>query len=122
MDTMDPRERERDERLTRMLRAAGAEADPALWTRARARIEALERTPGPLAWLMRPVGLAGSLALFVAAAGMSSALLRALPWQQPYEVVTLTDQLLSEGSYADAEPPAANGAAPGAARDSGGMP
>ena len=99
---MDPKDDIRDQRLSRLLRMAQAETDPRLWTRARARIEALERTPRPLAWLVRPAGLAAAFALLVAAVGTSTALLRALPWQQPFEVVTLTDQLIGERSAANA--------------------
>lgn len=60
-----------DERLTELLRAARAEADPVLWTRARARIEARPAS-GLLAWLMRPAALAASMAALVLSVGVSA--------------------------------------------------
>jgi hypothetical protein len=63
-----------DERLTRLLRAARAEADPVLWTRARARIGARQES-GLIAWLMRPAALAASMAALVLSVGVSAFLL-----------------------------------------------
>ena len=44
--------------LTRLLQAVRADADPALWTRVRARIEARRRLPALLALAMRPAASA----------------------------------------------------------------
>ncbi|HKA24553.1 MAG TPA: hypothetical protein VKF80_06210 [Candidatus Eisenbacteria bacterium] len=63
-----------DERLDQLLRAVRAEANPVLWTRARARIEAGEPS-GLIAWLMRPAALAASLATLVLSVGLSALLL-----------------------------------------------
>jgi len=54
-----------EERLTRLLGASRAKADPAVLARALARLEAGERTPAFARWAGRPVVLAGSCALFV---------------------------------------------------------
>src|SRR5258705_11374833 len=60
-----------DVRLTRLLGAVRADADPALWTRVRARALAGPRVPGMLAWAMRPAALAASLGLFLASAALA---------------------------------------------------
>ena len=60
-----------DLRLTRLLRAVRADADPTLWTRVRARIESRPPVPVLLAWAMRPAALATSLALLLAASGLA---------------------------------------------------
>ena len=54
-----------------LLRAVRAEADPVLWTRARARIEQ-QRPSGFIAWLMRPAALAASMATLVLSVGLSA--------------------------------------------------
>jgi hypothetical protein len=54
-----------------LLRAVRAEADPVLWTRARARIEQ-HRPAGFIAWLMRPAALAASMAALVLSVGVSA--------------------------------------------------
>jgi hypothetical protein len=54
-----------------LLRAVRAEADPVLWTRARARIEQ-HRPSGVLGWLMRPAALAASMAALVLSVGLSA--------------------------------------------------
>ena len=64
-----------EERLLRVLGAIRAEAEPALWTRARARIESRRRVPAPLAWAMRPAALAVSAVLLVLATGATWTLL-----------------------------------------------
>lgn len=63
-----------DEKLAQLLRAVRAETDPALWTRARARIESRQAS-GLLAWLMRPAALAASMAVLVLSVGASAFLL-----------------------------------------------
>ena len=63
-----------DERPIELLRAARAEADPVLWTRARARIVARQES-GLIAWLMRPAALAASMAALVLSVGVSAFLL-----------------------------------------------
>ena len=63
-----------DLKLSQMLAAVGADAEPALLTRARARIEARVGQPFLVRWVMRPEALAASVALFVVSAGLSFAL------------------------------------------------
>lgn len=60
-----------DPELSRLLRSVRADADPVLWTRVRARIEARQHVPALVRWAMRPAALAASLALFVGAAGLA---------------------------------------------------
>ena len=69
---------DRDQRIAKLLRAVHAEAEPALWTRVRARIEARERT-GWIGWLMRPAALRSSLALLAAVVVASAVLLITAP-------------------------------------------
>src|SRR5262245_15041881 len=68
-----------DERLSRLMRAVRADADPALWTRVRARLEAGERDavarPQWLQWLARPAALATASLLLVITAGIGFATL-----------------------------------------------
>jgi hypothetical protein len=69
------RDRE-DQRLARLLRAVRADADPSVWTRARARLEAREagRAPAWLAWAMRPAALGVSLGLLAVSAATAAVL------------------------------------------------
>jgi len=60
-----------DDKPIELLSAVRAEADPVLWTRARARIEA-HRPSGFIAWLMRPAALAASMAALVLSVGLSA--------------------------------------------------
>jgi len=119
-----------DPRLTRLLAAVRADADPALWTRVRARLESRRRLPALLAWAMRPAALAASVALLVVAAGVTLMLGAPTPMlpstsvaaslTTPEEEATLGDALVAERD-AEAAPPAVT-AAPagnGAVRDSG---
>jgi hypothetical protein len=85
-----------DRTLSRMLAAVGAEAEPALWTRARARIEARERHPFLVRWAMRPAALGASFALFVASAGLSLALISNAPGSETADSATLIESLLVE--------------------------
>ena len=68
-----------DRTLSRMLAAVGADAEPALLTRARARIAARAARPALLRWAMRPAALGASMAIFVASAGLSFALVASAP-------------------------------------------
>jgi hypothetical protein len=59
-----------DEGLARLLGAAGAEADPAVWLRVKMRLGSEPPAPAWLAWMVRPVALAaagGALALSLVA-------------------------------------------------------
>ena len=107
-----------DRELSRMLQAVGADAEPALLTRARARIEARARQPLLLRWAMRPAALGASLAVFVASAGLSFALISSASWTATGESATLMESLLEErgietGALVTPE------AEPGAEADSG---
>ena len=107
-----------DPRLTRLLQAVRADADPALWTRVRARIEARPRVPGLLAWAMRPVALGASVALFLAS--MAGALVLATDSSVAGEdYATLTEALVAERDADTATAPATLAPESGAAQDSG---
>jgi hypothetical protein len=109
-----------DRTLSRMLAAVGADAEPALLTRARARIAARAARPALLRWAMRPAALGASMAIFVASAGLSFALVASTPEAQVGESATLFESLLVEEGLVEsvlATPPAAT---PGSAVDSGG--
>ena len=108
-----------DRELSRMLKAVGADAEPALLTRARARIEARARQPLLLRWAMRPAALGASLAVFVASAGLSFALISSSPWTATGESATLMESLLEERGIEDAGALAAPEVEPGAEADSG---
>lgn len=108
-----------DRTLSRMLSAVGAEAEPALLTRARARIDARARQPFLLRWAMQPVALGASVALFVASFGLSFALLSTAP-PAPGESTTLIESLLEERGIEDANTLIAPDAEPGTDADSGG--
>lgn len=108
-----------DPTLARLLRAVRADADPALWTRVRARIEARRRTPALLAWAMQPAALAASLALLVASASLALVLAPPSTVATGEGYATLTDALLAERDAEVAAPLAAPEPAGGAARDSG---
>jgi len=107
-----------DRKLSRMLAAVGAEAEPALMTRARARIEARAGQPLLVRWAMRPVALGASMALFVASAGLSFALISGAP-RSSNESATLIESLLAEQGIEDASALPAPASADGAAADSG---
>jgi hypothetical protein len=66
-----PLDDEDDPRLTRLISAVRADAEPALWTRVRARAEARPAVTGPLAWITRPAALAASFALLLGTAGIA---------------------------------------------------
>jgi hypothetical protein len=108
-----------DPGLTRMLRAVQADADPALWIRVRARIEARRRVPAPLAWAMRPAALAASLALLVASATLAFMLTTGSSVGTDEDYATLADALIAERDAEAATVEAAPAPAGGAASDSG---
>jgi hypothetical protein len=114
-DEMD----DQDPRLTRLLRAVRADADPALWTRVRARIEARPRVPALLAWAMRPAALAASLALLVATGALALMLGTGGSAAPSEEYATLADALIAERETEVGTPQATPEPAGGAAHDSG---
>lgn len=107
-----------DPELARWLAAVGADADPALWTRVRARIEARRRVPALVRWAMRPAALAASLALFVASAALALMLNSGATVATGEQYTSLADALLAERDSEVASQPAPSPAA-GAASDTG---
>jgi hypothetical protein len=110
-----------DERPIELLRAARAEADPVLWTRVRARLEARQPS-GLIAWLMRPAALAAATAALVLSVGVSAFLvLNSEPrFTSTSSETNLADALISTPSTpieelnvptTDAQQPADSGAA-----------
>jgi hypothetical protein len=112
-------ETDEDIRLTRLVRAVRADADPALWTRVRARALARPRPSGVLAWAMRPAALAASLALLLASAGLALVLASGTAASTDEEYATLGDVLLAERDAEAAAPPPTAPPQSGAAGDSG---
>jgi hypothetical protein len=110
---------DQDLRLARLLQAVRAEADPALWTRVRARIESRPRVPALLAWAMRPAALAASLALLVVSAALALLLAADASVSTATQYATLADALLAERDAEASAPAAAPPPAGPAARDSG---
>ncbi|HKQ58703.1 MAG TPA: hypothetical protein VJY35_12615 [Candidatus Eisenbacteria bacterium] len=111
-------EEQEDPRLTRLLQAVRADADPALWTRVRARIADRPRVPRFLEWAMRPAALAASMALFLAS--MAGALVLATQSSVASEdYATLTEALVAERDADAAIAPAVSTPEVGAAQDSG---
>lgn len=104
-----------DPELTRMMRAVRADADPALWTRVRARIEARPRVPALLAWAMRPAALAASLGLLVASATLALVLSSGPPVGTSEEYASLGDALIAEREAEILAPEATPDPAPGPA-------
>lgn len=64
-----------DERITRLLAASHASANPAVLERARARLAEREQATGLLAFLGRPVALASAAGLLVASVAVSLVLM-----------------------------------------------
>jgi hypothetical protein len=92
-----------DERLSQLMRAVRADADPALWTRVRARIEAGESErrvrPRWLNWLARPAALATASLLLVITAGVGFATLPrgdASTSTNTHSYESLTDALIGD--------------------------
>ena len=108
-----------ERKLSRMLAATRADADPALLTRARARIEARAREPLFVRWAMRPEALGASVALFVASAGLSFALVSTPVGSSTSESATLMESLLEERGIEAGTTLAAPAAEPGTESDSG---
>ena len=108
-----------DPGLSRLLRAVRADADPALWTRVRARIEARQRVPVLFAWAMRPAALAASLALLVASTGLALVLAPGSTVTTGEDYTTLTEALLAERDAEVVLPDITPEPAGGAVRDSG---
>ena len=109
-----------DRKLSRMLAAVGADAEPALLTRARARIAARAEEPLLVRWAMRPAALGASVALFVASAGLSLALISSAPGATTSESATLVESLLAERGIEAGSALTAPATEPGTAPDSGG--
>lgn len=108
-----------DIRLTRLLQAVRADADPALWTRVRARAIAHPPVPGVLAWAMRPAALAASLALLLASAALALVLASGTTVSAGEDYATLGDALVAERDAEAAVTPTVAQPRSGAARDSG---
>ena len=108
-----------ERKLSRMLAAVKAEAEPALMTRARARIESRAGQPLLVRWAMRPAALGASMALFVASAGLSFALISSAPQSWTGEDATLIESLLEESGIEEGDTPAAPAPGQGTAADSG---
>ncbi len=107
-----------DPGLTRLLHAVRADADPALWTRVRARIEARRRVPALLAWAMRPAALAASLALLIASATLALMLSNGTSVGTSEEYASLNDALIAERDAQVTVPETAPETDGGAVRDS----
>ena len=120
---MDHDRDDQDRDLIRMLRAVRADADPALWTRVRARIEGRPRVPALLAWAIRPAALGASLALLVASATLALMLSTGPSVGASEEYASLGDALIAERDdeivAPETTPEAIPGPDDGAVRDSG---
>jgi hypothetical protein len=105
------------------LAAVGAEAEPEVWTRARARLEAERRVPGAFGWFARPQALALSIALFAASVTLSWGLVSSR-WAMNDDDASLAADAqvaFETGSVESLLPAAAEVAsAPGSPSDSGG--
>lgn len=112
-------ETDEDIRLTRLLRTVRADADPALWTRVRARALARPPVSGWLAWVMRPAALAASLALFLASAALALLLASGGSMSTDDEYATLGEALLAERDAETTATPPPTPPQSEAGRDSG---
>ena len=110
---------EDDPELSRLLRSVRADADPALWTRVRARIEARQQVPALVRWAMRPAALAASLALFVAAAGLALMLGTGTTVATGEQYTSIADALVDERDSEVQSQQATPAPSPGAASDTG---
>jgi len=111
-------ERHEDERLARWIGAVRAEADPVLWTRVRARIEAgeeLQLLPAWLAWLMRPAALGAAAAAVALVCGAGLVTIRSADAPGTSSAGTLTEALLDEvtGTAPDDAPAIPSDPSPG---------
>ena len=117
------RDDERDERIAKLLASVRAEAEPALWTRARARIEAGERdrVRGFMAWVMRPVALGTSLAMLGVSMLAAFSLIATTPQTSTTSYTdSLEEALVTELESASTTTGTVSAPAPAAATDSGG--
>lgn len=112
-------EDDEDVRLTRLLRAVRADADPAVWARVRSRLGSRARTPWLLTWAMRPAALAASLALFLVSAALALVLASGTSASNGEEYATLGEVMVAERESEETSTPAPTRADQGAARDSG---
>jgi len=122
---MTDREPPDDVRLAGLLRAVHGEPDPALWARARARIEAGGTARVPRAalwdWLTRPAALGASLAILLVTLGLGVVAVDRLQLGTSSGPTTLTEALLSEdgaNGTLDVAPDRGGSAAP---HDTGGQ-
>ena len=107
--------RDDDERLARWIGAVRAEADPALWTRVRARLAADEEPdllPAWLRWLMRPAALGAAAAAVMLVCGFGLFSLRPADSAVESTAGSLTEALLDEVTGTTTAAPAPD-AAPG---------
>jgi len=87
-------------RIARLLGAVQAPADPAVLTRARARIAAMGDVPGVFAWLGTPAALAAACVAMLLSAGVSLAVLRAeRPAAAARETSLVSALIDDDGSY-----------------------
>jgi hypothetical protein len=107
-----------DEALDRALRSVQASADPAVWTRARARLAERAAVPRGLGWAARPHALALSLALFCASVTLCWMLVRALP-QASDDETSLAQAVQSALGASRDDVTIDTGSSGGAAGDSG---
>jgi hypothetical protein len=110
---------EDDPELSRLLRAVRADADPALWTRVRARIEARQQVPTLVRWAMRPAALAASLALFAAVAAGALLVGTGTSTANGEQYTSIADALVDERDSEVQSQPAVPPPSHGAASDTG---
>ena len=114
-----PADLELDALVDRTLAAVRADADPAVWVRARARLEAEHRAPGAFGWLARPQALAFSLALFAASVTVSWALVSS-HWAGDDEAsLAAAAQVAFDAGSVESLLPATAESVPGVPSDSG---
>jgi hypothetical protein len=129
-DPLEDLEDEEDRRLSSLLRATHAPANPAVWQRVRAELSASAR-PAPrrgfdavLAWFTRPVALAAATAALVVSLGASVRLLDSVATTGDdsgtvaYESASLMESLLDDTAATAAEGTGSDGG--DAPADSGG--
>lgn len=99
-----------DEQLQRMLSAARADADPAVWTRARDRIEArataraATRFEALWDWMSKPAAVAASIAVLLVTAGAMFPLARQLVTTDATESTSFVESLLEENGTTSTPP------------------
>ena len=110
---------EEDPELTRLLSAVRADADPALWTRVRARIEARQHLPALVRWAMRPAALAVSLTLLAAVAAGALMLGTGTSTANGEQYTSIADALVDERDIELQSHQTMPAPAPGVASDTG---